>query len=123
MNEEWVSACHLISAVWLEPRQMLDSKHIDIALLSEHKLLPRSATFMDTIHPNYASIVTIDRSIEAFTTYRCGKAGTAIMVKHSLQKNVQRLNNIENDRIVGIEISSDQFLPMLHLNRGNSMTC
>jgi len=37
---------------------MLDQKNIDIALITEHKLLPRSQHFLQSIHLNYYAFNT-----------------------------------------------------------------
>ena len=44
--------------------QILDTYSVDIALTVEHKLMPHSALFMDSIHSNYSSLVNLDRSLD-----------------------------------------------------------
>ena len=63
---------------------MLDKFNIDIALINEHKLLPRSAMFMNTIHSEYECIVNVNENVENYGAVNCGKGGTAIMYKRSL---------------------------------------
>jgi len=63
---------------------MLDRNRIDIALLTEHKLLLRSNRFLNTIHSDYDCIVKIDDKVEQYGFLKCGKGGTAIMYKKCL---------------------------------------
>ena len=44
-------------------------------------------------------------------TYSCGKAGTAIYFKRSFSTSIHLVDNIDNDRIIGIEIKSKHGLP------------
>lgn len=91
--------------------QMLDDYAIDIALITEHKLLPYSSVFLNSIHQDYNYALTVDESISQYGSVRCGKAGTAIMYKKSIQSYVNTIQNIDCDRIIGIEIQYDQNLP------------
>jgi len=60
--------------------EMLDKRSIDIALLTEHKLLPRSQHFLSSINPLFYAYNTCDNSLDNFGHLRCGKAGTAILI-------------------------------------------
>lgn len=91
--------------------QMLDDYAIDIALITEHKLLPYSSVFLNSIHQDYNYALTVDDSISQYGSVRCGKAGTAIMYKKCIQSSVNNIQNIDCDRIIGIEISYEQYLP------------
>ena len=92
--------------------QQLDQNNIDIALISEHKLLPRSAGFLNSIHQNYESYVTTVDSVNQFGSIRCGRAGTAILYKKQLHAIVDQIHNIDCDRIIGIEIKTQHSTPI-----------
>ena len=91
---------------------MLDKHCIDIALLTEHKLLPRSQHFLTSINSEFYSYNTCDSKFDNFGVVRCGKAGTAILVRKSLNTIVSQINNINNDRIIGIEIRKNNHVPI-----------
>ena len=82
----------------------LDSNDIDIALITEHKLLPRSVKFIDSINSNYLSYVNVDQSIDPLSYVRCGKSGTAVLFKKSMQSYVSRIDNVGNERILIVEL-------------------
>ena len=46
--------------------EMLDKRSIDIALITEHKLLPRSQHFLSSIHPLFYAYNTCDNSLDNF---------------------------------------------------------
>ena len=85
-----------------------DDKAIDIALITEHKLLPRSQSFLLSINENFFSYSTFDNSVDKYGHLRCGKAGTAILIR----KRISQISNIDNDRIVGIEIRNNHHIPL-----------
>ena len=89
----------------------LDNQRIDLALITEHKLLPRSQHFLSSINQNFYAYNTCDSSTDNFGNLRCGKAGTAILIRKTLQKYVSRVN-ISNERIIGIELRSGNQLPL-----------
>ena len=70
---------------------MLDKYNVDIALISEHKLLPRSAMFMNSIHIDYDCYVNVDVNVDNYGPLKCGKAGTAILFKKSLSFSINQL--------------------------------
>lgn len=43
--------------------EILDLKDIDIAFLTEHKLLPQSTSFCDTIHKDYIAYTEADQTV------------------------------------------------------------
>ena len=61
--------------------QLLSCYNTDIALITEHKLMPHSKCSFDSIHPSYASAVKISQQITPYSGASCGKAGVAIMYK------------------------------------------
>ncbi|MES9879357.1 MAG: reverse transcriptase family protein [Sedimenticola sp.] len=85
---------------------MLDKYNIDIALLSEHKLLSHSEPFLDSINDKYTYFATIDNSLDSYSRVRCGKGGTAIMYKKSIGCMVTHIDNISSNRIVALEVKA-----------------
>ena len=84
----------------------LEQYDFDIALLSEHKLLPRSIEFFKSVNPDYYSVVNVDNSIDQYEALRCVKGGTAIMYKTLLHSCISQLDtDLSNDRSIGIEIN------------------
>ena len=79
---------------------ILDKKCIDIALITERKLLPRSKYFLTSINQDFNSFCTCDYNIGNYGHNRCGKAGTAILVRKCLHNCVSQVTNINNDRIL-----------------------
>ena len=55
--------------------KMLDNFNVDIAILSEHKLLPQSKGFLDSVNNNYSSYVKTDSSIDPYKSFSRGKGG------------------------------------------------
>ena len=106
---------------------MLDSHCIDIALITEHKLLPRSNHFLSSINSNFYAYNTCNTSFDNFGTLRCGKAGTAILIRKSLQKHISLVNNITNERIIGIEIRYNKLSPLyvfcVYMPADNDVSC
>ena len=90
---------------------ILDKHSVDIALICEHKLLPQSISFLESIHPEYSYIATCDASINPYKNVKCGKAGTAILYKKKLCQIVSRLD-IQNERISGIEVKAPHSTPI-----------
>jgi len=70
----------------------LDNQRIDVALITEHKLLPRSQHFLSSINQNFYAYNACDSSTYNFGNLRCGKAGTAFLIRKTLQKYVSRVN-------------------------------
>jgi len=96
--------------------EMLDRNRIDIALLTEHKLLSRSNRFLNTIHSDYDydCIVKIDDKVEQYGSLKCGKGGIAIMYKKCLSSLVSQVQFFESHRVCGIRIRCDN-LPHLFI--------
>ena len=91
---------------------LLDNHDIDIALISEHKLLPRSIALFDSINPKYSSFVNVDSNVDQYGSLKCGRSGTAVMYKKIIQGSVGQLDGIDNDRIIGIELSCSNQVPL-----------
>jgi len=92
--------------------QLLDDHDIDFALITEHKLLERSRSFLDSINSKYQAFSTIDHSIDQYDAIRCGKGGTAIMYKKELGTKLDTISSIDNDRIIGVELKLERTLPL-----------
>ena len=73
---------------------MFNNQHIDIALITEHKPLPRSQHFLCSINNNFYAYNTCDSSSNNYAISGCGKAGTAILFRKSLQNYVSLVNTI-----------------------------
>lgn len=91
--------------------EFLDTYDIDVALVTEHKLFPKSANFLESINPKYCSYATFDESVDQYGSLRCGKAGTAVLYKKSLKGTISQLP-LHNDRISGIEIICENDVPL-----------
>ena len=85
--------------------QTLDVLNIDIALITEHKLLPYMSYFMDSIHLNYYNHTLCDSSFDVYGSIRCGKAGVAILYKKNLKFSLRILDEIQDEKITGIELT------------------
>ena len=85
---------------------MLDAHSVDVALITEHTPLTRSESFFTSIHSNYKTILTTDSSIDQYSSIRCGKAGTVIMIKRDAHYIFQQVVNILNERICGIQMQT-----------------
>ena len=90
----------------------LDKHDIDIALISEHKLLPRSIDFFKSLNQEYCTRVVVDSNIEQYGPLKCGKGGTAIMYKKSLSISITHLHNVNSDRILGIQLNCPDYVPL-----------
>jgi len=91
---------------------ILDNQHIDIALITEHELLPRSQHFLSSFKNNVYAYNTCDIISDNYAISGCGKAGTAILFRKSLQNYMPLVNNISNEHIVGIELHNNKQLPL-----------
>ena len=83
----------------------LDVLDIDIALLTEHKLLPHMTYFMDSIHLNYYNHTMCDSSFDVYGSVKCGKAGVSIFYKKNLMFAIRTLDEIQDEKICGIEFT------------------
>ena len=77
---------------------------IDICAISEHKLFNNNMFFIDSINRDYDSFSRSDDSLNPYDSHRRGKGGVSLLWKRNLQHHATKLNNISNDRIVGIEV-------------------
>ena len=83
--------------------KLLDLTDCDFALLCEHKLLPHSLHFMDTINQIYIGYTTNDFTLDGLTTYSRGKGGVSILYKKELRSYTHRLD-IRHDKIIGVQV-------------------
>lgn len=61
---------------------------------------------MDTIDSNYKHYTVCNNDHDMFGSMRCGKAGVSIFYKKSLTFNVIPLEEVQDDRVIGIEMYS-----------------
>ena len=64
---------------------LLDKTKCDIALISEHKLLPYNDSFMGCLHSDYDHFTRCDTNVDNYSMLRCGKGGISIMYKKALK--------------------------------------
>ena len=83
--------------------ELLDTHKIDIAMLCEHKLFYRSTSFLDSIHCDFLSYYTVNTSVDPYSIARCGRAGTAILYRKKYHRQFTIIENIKNDRILGLK--------------------
>ena len=91
---------------------MLACYNTDIALtcITEHKLMPHSKCFFDSIDSSYSSVVKISHDINPYSRTSCGKAGVAIMYRKRMNFCVSEIENISPDRVLGIELNHNQIV-------------
>ena len=89
---------------------MLTCYITDIALITEHKLMPHSKCFFDSIDSSYSSVVKISHDINPYSRTSCGKAGVAIMYRKRMNFCVSEIENISPDRVLGIELNHNQIV-------------
>ncbi|MES9883122.1 MAG: reverse transcriptase family protein [Sedimenticola sp.] len=83
----------------------LDCNNIDIAFITEHKLFEHSKNFMDSVHSSYRNITMCDQKFDMYGSIHCGKGGVSIMYKTSLDFSIRKLDEVSNERMLGVEIS------------------
>ena len=82
----------------------LKLENIDIAFITEHKLFNHSKYFMDTIAEDYKNITFCDETFNTYGNLKCGKGGVSILYKSSLDFSVRNMDEISDERIIGLEI-------------------
>ena len=92
--------------------KMLDNYNVDIAILSEHKLLPQSKEFLDSVNNNYSSYVKTDSSIDPYKSFSRGKAGISILYKKSLSPLLSHIDDMESDRLFITEVKVKHSTPL-----------
>ena len=90
---------------------ILQNQSIDIGFISEHKLLPQSIDFLNSLHPDYCAFATVDTTVNPYSKNTCGKAGTAIIYKKNLHNVITRIET-QNERIIGIEFKPQHSTPL-----------
>ena len=85
--------------------QILNSKNIDICVLTEHWLYNHSLSFLDSLDLNFMSYAKCDRDLSGIAYARSGrgKGGVAIMYNRKLSHCISRVN-FDDDRLLAIEI-------------------
>lgn len=87
---------------------LLDHSNCDITILSEHKLKPSNANYLDTIHPNYSSFVHFDFETTNATRVSSyprflGKGGISIMFK-DIAMSISEIPDIDSSRLIAVEL-------------------
>ena len=90
---------------------MLTHANVDIALITEHKLMHPSQCFLDSIDKRFSVISTISKDNDPYSRASCGKGGVGIMYRKQLNCTVSPIDTIESDRIAGTEIRSPTMAP------------
>ena len=63
---------------------IIQNHSIDIDFISEHKLLPQSIDFLNSLNPIYYALATVDTIVNPYSKITFGKVGTAIIYKKKL---------------------------------------
>ena len=92
--------------------KMLDFYDIDFAVVSEHKLLPQSKGFLDSINTNYASYAKTDAALDPYSSFSRGKSGIGILFKKSLNPFIHHIDDMESDRLLVIEVKVRHLTPL-----------
>ncbi len=91
--------------------QLLDTHKVDTALISEHKLMPHSQHFMNSIHSEYDCYTVIQNDVDPYSRARCRKGEVCIMYRKCLNSIIAPIEST-CDRICGIEVRSQHSLPL-----------
>ena len=81
---------------------MLDKYDVDVACITEHKLLQHLLPFCDSIRSDYKCTAKAEDISSNSTLIKCGKGGVAIFCKSSLMRYANFIDDINSDRVVGI---------------------
>ena len=87
--------------------ELLEKHDIDVCIVSEHKLLIHSRSFMDSIHPAYKSISVCDTTIYQYGPAKCGKGGVSILYKKSLSNFISEVDCVNNIKVLCLEMKSE----------------
>ena len=87
----------------LSLHDLLEQTNCDVALISEHKLLPHSLVFLNSINGNYISHSCCDKTLDCYSMLRCGKGGVSIMYKNTLASRIELINT-DRYRLIGIRL-------------------
>ena len=94
-----ISSCNALINV-------IDTYKCDIAILSEHKLALQSYSFLETMHEQYLPCPNISNNYTSFIN-DMNIPLVAILIKKDLMFSITEIQNINNNRIVGIELKSE----------------
>ena len=103
------NVCGIMSSAYTLSH-LLSCYNTDIALITEHKLMPHSKCFFDSIDSSYSSVVKISHDINPYSRTSCGKAGVAIIYRKRMNFCVSEIENISSDRVLGIELNHNQIV-------------
>lgn len=84
---------------------LLQHYNIDAAFITEHKLFDHMRYFIDSINTQNDNFTTCNMEMDIYGNTRCGKGGVSIIFKKSLNFTIRHLNEICDERILGIEVN------------------
>ncbi len=88
----------------------------DILCLQEHHLYPDAHGFLQTLDNRYHAFVRSDPSLSLTDRRRICKGGTAILCRKDLAYAVNFLDDMGNDRVMGISLTLRDQLPIFVFN-------
>lgn len=83
--------------------ELLIGHNIDICVISEHKLKEKSLHYLNSVEKGYKVFSKTDSLPNTYNAYH-GKGGIAIMYKSTLDFYVNEIENIDSERVLGIEL-------------------
>ena len=89
---------------------MLDAHGVDVALITEHKLLTRSESFFTSIHSNYKTVWFVYRPVQFNQMWE-----PPLWLREMHIIFFQQVVNISNERICGIQMQTRHGLPLFIL--------
>lgn len=99
-------------------------KSADVMVIQEHWLYPDSLNFLQTFHQDFTGWGRSSKDLNLDSTWRRGKGGVAILWRKVLDRNIERLFDIGNDRIMAIRIKTvtgcNLFIISVYLPSSNS---
>lgn len=88
----------------------------DILCTQEHHLYPDTAPFLQSLDPNFFAYFRCDSSLSITDQRRTRRGGVAVMWRKGLDYAVQRLEDVGNDRIIGISLTNEKQEPLYIFN-------
>jgi exonuclease III len=79
----------------------------DILVIQEHWLYPDSISFLQSLHYDFTGWGRSSNEINLNSLWRRGKGGIAILWRKSLNANIQIMHDIGNDRIIAVQVTTD----------------
>ena len=99
-------------------------ENIDILAIQEHWLYPESLIFLDSIHRDFQGWGRSCSELNLNSVWRRGKGGIGFIWRRQLDKDIEKLENVGNDRIIAIKITTSKglvlFIVAVYLPSTNS---